>query len=124
MNSNTSAEDVKEYLIKVKQAMTAKVTNQSCWVFVQRPENDNCLLDLGLTLQDLRDVMLSLSYHDYSRGPVCDRDIPGQLWIFGKLINGIEIYIKTKLVEIGDLRVVRIISFHPAEQPLQYPYNK
>ena len=124
MNNNTSADDVKEYLMQVKQAMTAKVTNQSCWVFVQRPENDNCLLDLGLTLQDLRDVMLSLSYHDYSLGPVCDRDIPGQLWIFGKLINGIEIYIKTKLVEIGDLRVVRIISFHPAEQPLQYPYNK
>jgi hypothetical protein len=124
VNSNTSAEDVKEYLIKVKQAMTAKVTNQSCWVFVQRAENTNCLLALGLTLQDLRDVILSLSYHDYSLGPVSDRDIPGQLWIFGKLVNGIEIYIKTKLVEIGDLRVVRIISFHPAGQPLQYPYNK
>jgi hypothetical protein len=104
--------------------MPAKVTNQSCWVFVQRTENANCLVALGLTLHDVLDVILSLSYHDYSLGPVSDRDIPGQLWIFGKLVNGIEIYIKTKLVEIGDLRVVRIISFHPAGQPLQYPYNK
>lgn len=124
MNNNPSADDIKEYLMKVKQAMTTKVTNQPCWVFVQRAENASCLLDLGLTLQDIHAVILSLSYHDYSLGPVLDHDIPGQLWIFGKFVSGIEIYIKTKLVEIGDLQVVRIISFHPAEQPLQYPYNK
>ena len=78
---------------------------------------------LGFNYKDVRDAILELSVTDYCEGPVQDRDMPGDLWVFGKVIGSREVYIKLKLASFGTLKIVRIVSFHAAKESLCYPYR-
>lgn len=97
---------------------------------VNRIENTQALMDLGLTFNDRLNVILSLSVDDYSAGPVPDHDRAGDFWIFGVTINRIEIYIKLKIVAYVDcgtktqVKQAKCMSFHPAVKPLDYPLRK
>lgn len=94
-----------------------------------RDINMQALIDMGLTFADRMNVILSLSVEDYSIGPVRDLKRAGDVWIFGKTVNRIEVYIKLKLVEYRKLetgeavRQAVCISFHPAREPLEYPFK-
>ena len=96
---------------------------------VPREKNTQALLQLGLTFADRRNEILSLSVEEYFRGPVPDHDQSGDVWEFGKMIAGVEIYIKLKLVEYqpkGQTETVRkakCLSFHVAEKTLIYPFK-
>jgi hypothetical protein len=46
----------------------------------------------------------------------------GEMWVFGKWLNKIEVYIKITLGSEKD--PVICISFHPAEHPMNYPLKK
>jgi hypothetical protein len=113
-------ERVREFLELVKQTISNPVAEQG-WVLVPRPQNKECILQLGFRYQDIKDTLLDLSLDNYCEGPFRDRDIPGDLWVFGKVLDGQTVYIKIKLASLGQLRIVRIISFHFAEYPLEYP---
>jgi len=63
-------------------------------IITDRVKNRDALLELGLTARQREEEILSLSVDDYCSGPHKDENKPGQYWIFGKLINGIEVYIK------------------------------
>ena len=82
------------------------------------------MVELGFKYHDIYETMLGLSVEDYCAGPCKDKDQPGDVWIFGKIIENKNIYIKMKLASFGPLRVVRIISFHFAKDPLDYPFRK
>ncbi len=113
-----------QFLVEFKE-----LAQQKLYV-ANRIENTQALIDLGLTFTDRLNVLLSLSVEDYSVGPVADRDRSGDLWIFGVTINHVEMYIKLKIVayeECGTKRHVKqakCISFHPAIEPLDYPFKK
>jgi len=79
------------------------------------------LLKLGLTKQNVEEILLSLSVKDYCKGPEDDRDRPGELWFFGKNIKGCDIYIKLKVACIDGSKIAKCISFHEAKWPLEYP---
>jgi hypothetical protein len=113
-------EQVNAYLQEIKDTIQNPVAEQG-WVLVPRPENTGCILQLGFKYPDIRDTLLSLSADDYCEGPSRDRDIPGELWVFGKVVGTRTIYIKIKLASLGSLKIVRIISFHFAEYSLIYP---
>ena len=86
--------------------------------------NWGSLAELGLTEAVAREEVLSLTVSDYCSGPVGD-DNPqkrGNVYIFGKDIDGVEVYIKLKIVHVGDTRIARCLSFHPAEKRLNYPF--
>ena len=91
---------------------------------IRKQENIQALIDLGLTVRNRRDELLSLSVLDYCYGPVPDHDRPGYIWVFGKEIRSIEIYIKLKIVETVYPPKALCLSFHPAEHPLQYPFRE
>lgn len=112
---------VREFLQKVKSTITNPIGIWKGWVLVRRSENIDCMTELGFTYQSLHDAILSLSVTDYCEGPVQDRDMRGDFWIFGKIISSKEVYIKLKLANVGNLKVVRIVSFHEANRPLRYP---
>lgn len=111
---------VSAYLQQIKDTIANPVTEVG-WVLVLRPENKECILQLGFKKQDIKDTILGLSVEDYCEGPCKDHDIPGELWIFGKVIDGKLIYIKIKLASFGTLRMVRVISFHFALHALTFP---
>jgi hypothetical protein len=114
---------IRDFLEEVKQTITRAGIGCHGWRLVKRKENVECLTELGFTYSNVRDAILGLSVIDYCEGPLHDRDMPGDLWIFGKVMEAREVYIKLKLARFGPLKIVRIVSFHPARESLCYPYK-
>ena len=114
---------IRDFLEEVKQTITEAAIGYQSWRLVKRKENVECMTELGFTYNDVRDAILGLSVVDYCEGPLQDRDMPGDLWVFGKVMEDREVYIKLKLARFGPLKIVRIVSFHPAKESLCYPYR-
>jgi len=93
------------------------------FLFIGRYENNIAFLKLGLTWRTFIIELLGLSVVDYYSGPDPDRDVPGDLWIFGKEINGREVYIKLKIYYSGPEKYAKCISFHEADLPIIYPFR-
>jgi len=92
---------------------------------VDREETDRTLISLGFTRANCKEEIMALSVLDYSSGPDPDFSRPGsaRMWVFGKDIDGQEIYIKIKVAE-GEFRDSAVcISFHFSEEPLYYPFK-
>ena len=115
---------IREFLQEVKNTITKRGNTDYGWRLVKRSETMNCLAELELDFGDVRDLILQLLVTDYCEGPVNDRNMPGDLWVFGKVVAGKEVYIKLKLATFGSLKLVRVVSFHLAKESLCYPYKE
>lgn len=82
------------------------------------------LLDLDYDSTDIVNRLKELTVSDYSETLVdIDDQNPPLLFVFGKDINGKQVYIKLKLK--GDrARHVLCVSFHYAEVPMKFPYRR
>jgi hypothetical protein len=88
-----------------------------------RGKNTQTLIDLEITPAQRLDYIKKLEVVDYSEGPKEDTLHHGpNMWVFGKLIKGIEIYIKITMGVAGSKVVC--ISFHEAEHKMNYPFKK
>jgi hypothetical protein len=123
LSKPSEASDVSIFLVEVKRTIAKAGSGSYGWVLVNRRENWDCLANLGFTLRDVGSTLQELTVADYCEGPVKDLDMPGDLWVFGKELEGKEIYVKLKLARLGPLAIVRVVSFHFAEKPLSYPYK-
>jgi hypothetical protein len=85
-------------------------------------KNKEALIDLGLTANQREEILLSLSADDYCQGPKPDTLNSGVYWVFGKKIDGAEVYIKLKIVEAAREEYAICLSFHKSESPLRYPF--
>ena len=90
---------------------------------VPRQASLQTLRELGLTKRNLEEILLTLSVSDYCKGPDPDRDKPGEIWVFGKHIQEVDIYIKLKIAHVDKTKIAKCISFHVAEFPLKYPHR-
>jgi hypothetical protein len=79
-----------------------------------RVKNQEALIELGLTERIREDEIYSLTLSNYCSGPEQDHDRPGSVWIFGKKIDGVEVYIKLKIFNIKGTDQAKCISFHIA----------
>lgn len=111
------SEKVKQFLLDFKHA----ATTPSGVDLVPREVNMLTLSYLGITKKNLEEILLGLSVVDYCKGPVHDKDKPGELWEFGKDMDGQEVYIKLKVVK--DKNIAKCISFHIAKYPMKYPFK-
>jgi len=92
------------------------------WLWVlNRERNRDGLIAIGITKEQRNEVIRSLSYEDYCEGPLPDESQPGDVWVFGKYVEGTEVYIKFKLAKT---EAPKCLSFHPAEHTLRYPLRK
>ncbi len=91
-------------------------------VFVDREKNRNALMELGITSNMRLEVIKNLVVEDYSH-TITDNLLYGygEMWVFGKDLNGEEIYIKISLGKANKSTIC--ISFHKAEQKMAYPYK-
>lgn len=92
--------------------------------FIPRLKNNETILDLGLTVANVKSIILSLTVINYSSGPKADKEGNGDIWVFGHHIGEKEIYIKLKMAQVGIKKIAKCISFHVAEFPLRYPYRR
>lgn len=91
---------------------------------VNRSKNMQALANLGFTKKNCREEILGLSVDHYCDGPKRDQDKPGEIWEFGKLIEGNEVYIKLKIADVEGEKIAKCISFHVAEYPLCFPFKE
>jgi len=90
---------------------------------ISRQVNIQALIDLGLTEQNRKQEILTLNVQDYCSGPEPDDSRPGNIWIFGRRINGKAVYVKLKIADVGRNKIAKCISFHPAQYFLTYPFK-
>lgn len=80
------------------------------------------LLDLDYDVSDVVDRLKELTIREYSETLVDKDDTnPPLLFVFGKDINGKQIYIKLK-IKGSQTRHVLCVSFHYAEEKMIFPY--
>jgi hypothetical protein len=91
--------------------------------FRPREKNLQALADLDITSKSREEIILSLQVVDYCSGPNKDLDVPGKpdYYVFGKSVNGKEVYIKLSPGLSG--KMVDCMSFHSAEHSLSYPFK-
>jgi hypothetical protein len=66
------------------------------------------------------EIILNLEVEDYSEGPLEESQQGGvEMWVFGKVIKGQEIYIKLTISKVTGGAIC--ISFHKAEFPMEFP---
>ncbi|XCP85615.1 hypothetical protein ABXS75_02075 [Roseburia hominis] len=80
------------------------------------------LVDLDYDASDVAERLKELTIREYSETLVDKDDLnPPLLFVFGKDINGKQIYIKLK-VKGKQTRHVLCVSFHYAEKRMSFPY--
>lgn len=87
-----------------------------------REKNSQALLDLGISRLERLEVVKSIRTNDYSEGPIVD-DLNNfrEMWVFGKDVNGCEVYIKVAMGNPNSSTIC--ISFHKAEYEMTYPFK-
>lgn len=85
-----------------------------------RGKNAQALVDLELRPIERKTILETLENKDYSEGPLEEKLYGGEdMWVFGKTIKKKEVYIKITMGAMGSS--VICISFHLAQQKMQYP---
>lgn len=80
------------------------------------------MLDLDYDASDIVERLKELTIREYSETLVDKDDTnPPLLFVFGKDINGKQIYIKLK-IKGSQTRHVLCVSFHYAEEKMTFPY--
>ena len=88
-----------------------------------RDKNIQALRDLNITRALRMEVVKSITVDDYSEGPIKNLlNRLGDLWVFGKDVDGQEVYIKISYGLPNHSTIC--VSFHIAEYPMNYPYKK
>ncbi len=87
-----------------------------------RGKNIETLLLLEFRSHDRKRILKELDIEDYCEGPTKDTLHHGpDMWLFGKIVKGYEIYIKITIGAYGSKVVC--VSFHVAVEPLVYPFK-
>jgi hypothetical protein len=120
----TSKEDIESFLQQFRQLAKKRIWGP------KKADILCALSELGITLEQCHDIVLSLTFKDYFNGPEADIDCRGVIWEFGVLLDDChEIYVKLKIAEWIQLeskikeQEARIISFHLAKKMITYPYQ-
>ena len=105
-----------------------KLINTSFYYTRNKPENRQTRIELGFTNKNIKDEIRTLSVENFSEGPTPDHHSKDDIWIFGKLINQRELYIKLQISHFNDpgesIDTLYCMSFHFADRCLNYPYKK
>jgi hypothetical protein len=119
VDSENLQKEIDDFLISFKELIQIDFYFAST-----RMKNIRTIAKLNYNKSDVKRELLNLKQKNYSKGPSEDHDKtkPGLIWIFGKTIKEIEIYIKIKVSQKYKQSIC--ISFHEAERPLDYPLKK
>ncbi|MGN6802123.1 MAG: hypothetical protein ACTHJN_09465 [Ginsengibacter sp.] len=114
---DTTKEEVEAFLkdFKEKMAIFEIVFYRS------RGKNLMTFLELELSEISARKHLEELTHEDFYKGPSKDKDDGPELWEFGKIIKGREVYIKITRGYLN--KPVIFISFHFAERIITYPFK-
>ncbi len=109
MSSRASVVDIRNFLTTAKSLMST-----GKYDFVPRRKNMQALAAHGLSIMDAKSEILSLLVGDYYKGPKRDFDPsrPGDIWEFKKSVDGVQFYVKLKIVQENGSYILKCIGFH------------
>lgn len=110
MRNQTSTADISNFLEIAKRLMAA-----GKYDFVPRRKNMYALAKHGLTIADAKEEIFELVVGDYYKGPKQDFERSGEIWEFKKKVDGIQFYIKIKIVEENGEAILKCLGFHDDE---------
>lgn len=112
MNNTASVSEITLYLERVKKLVSA-----GKYDFVPRRKNMLALAQHSMTIMDAKAEILGLVVRDYYKGPKQDFDTgkPGDIWEFKKQIDGIQFYVKIKIVQENGEYILKCLGFHEDE---------
>ena len=87
--------------------------------YLDRDKNTEALKALGITPKARDEIVRQLDSDDYVE--TLSADFFNEMWVFGKDMDGTELYIKIALGQPNNRTIC--ISFHLAEHPIQYAYK-
>lgn len=122
MANISSRDEVEAFLANLRDSITAEPKRIR---HLDRLETRAFLLDQGLNERNLFDLLTDLQVSEYSHGPeLDDKGRPGEIWIFGINLNGIEVYVKiVQLTPPPEKGVTHFcLSFHEARYPMSFPH--
>ncbi|WP_209389139.1 hypothetical protein [Chryseobacterium sp. RR2-3-20] len=112
---STTKDEVKKFLQELQAVLST-----GNLLFISRGVNIQTLVDLEITPKQREEYIRKIVLEDYSEGPLKNDQFGDEpMWVFGKIINAKEIYIK---VTISALDVI-CISFHTSQYPMNYPFK-
>jgi hypothetical protein len=118
MKFRTDKGKVSEFLQEFRE-----IVSQTGLYVISRSQNQRDLSRLELDERTRKSEILGLSVEEYCSGPEPDKDKPGEVWIFGKMIGAREVYIKLKIAKGARKPRAICLSFHLARSRLSYPYK-
>ena len=107
MGNKAYKTDITIFLEKAKKLISA-----GKYDFVPRRKNMQALAQHGLTITDAKDEILGLVVSDYYKGPKQDFDRQGVIWEFKKNVEGIQFYVKIKIVQENGENILKCLGFH------------
>ena len=109
MNSQASPVDIRKFLMNAKSLIST-----GNYDFGPRRKNMQALAAHGLSIKDAKSEILSLMVSDYYKGPKQDFDPskPGDIWEFKKSVDGVQFYVKLKIVQVNGQDILRCLGFH------------
>lgn len=111
----TAKFQIQLFLARVKEAISSKR-----FVVIPRGKNNEFLAKTGMTPKEREKIILSLESRHYIKSPASDRNNPKEkdIWIFKETYNGIDIYIKLKLLLEPDTGRFfgKCLSFHESDK--------
>jgi len=112
VSNQVSTLDVATYLTEVKSLLSV-----GKYDFVPRRKNMQALAQHGLTIADAKNEILGLVVSDYYKGPKQDFDPNrlGDIWEFKKNIDGLQFYIKIKIMQENGEDILKCLAFHEDE---------
>ena len=119
---NATREEVERFLAQAREVIPSSFNIRHA------AKNKETILALGYNYEAVRQEILGLDGSHYCEGPVDEHHTRNQVWIFGKIIQNREVYIKIKLIGMNnegqEVDTVHCLSFHFAEYSLDHPYGK
>ena len=112
MGNQAATEDITTFLEQMKTLVFA-----GKYDFVPRRKNMQALARHGLTIADAKEELLELSAAGYYKGPKQDLDPerPGEIWEFKKEIDGMQFYVKVKIIQENGEDILKCLGFHEDE---------
>ena len=107
-------QDIKQQIVRQKLTIIKKLVtkdkNGNKFILANRAKNRNFMLEHGLLINDIKNIILDLEVDDYYKGPEeDDAGLEGEIWIFTPIFQDIKLYIKIRL---ANNTLIVCISIH------------
>ena len=95
-------ESIDRQIIRQKLTIIKKIISNdrkgNTFIIANRDKNRNFMLEYGLLINDIKNIILDIEIDDYYKGPEKDEaGFDGEVWIFTPNFQDIKLYVKLRL---------------------------